>query len=91
MRTANRWTLIAPDGEAESRLERELAIRPLLARLLVNRGWREPATAGGFLAASLSKSLRSPMLFTDMRVAASRLLEMARTKSRFYPAEGKPV
>jgi single-stranded-DNA-specific exonuclease len=82
MRTANRWTLIDPDREAESRLERELAIRPLLARLLVNRGWREPATAGGFLAASLSKSLRSPMLFTDMRVAASRLLDAVRRRER---------
>jgi single-stranded-DNA-specific exonuclease len=82
MRTANRWTLIEPDPPAQAALERELRIRPLLARLLVNRGWREPATAAAFLEASLSKSLRSPMLFADMKPAARRLLQAIRGGER---------
>jgi single-stranded-DNA-specific exonuclease len=78
----NRWSLAEPDGAAEAALERELGIRPLLSRLLVNRGWCDPAAAAGFLDASLSKSLRSPMLFGDMRCAATRLLDAVRRRER---------
>ena len=82
MPTATRWTLIEPDAGAQALLERELGIRPLLARLLVNRGWREPAAAAAFLEASLSKSMRSPMLFAEMKTAAGRLLEAVRRGER---------
>ena len=82
MRTPHRWTLIEPDAPAQAALERELGIRPLLARLLVNRGLREPAAAAAFVAASLSKSLRSPMLFAEMRRAAGRLVEAIRGGER---------
>jgi single-stranded-DNA-specific exonuclease len=81
-RTANRWSLIEPDAGAEAVLERELGVRSLLARLLVNRGLRGPAIAAGFLDASLSRSLRSPMLFGDMQTAARRILEAVRRRER---------
>ncbi len=81
-RTANRWSLIEPDAGAEGALERELGVRPLLARLLVNRGLRGPAIAADFLDASLSRSLRSPMLFGDMQTAARRILEAVRRRER---------
>jgi len=82
IRIARRWTLAARDATAEQTLERELGVRPLLARLLVNRGYREPAAAAAFLGASLSGHLRSPMLFGEMRKAAGRLLEAIRRKER---------
>jgi single-stranded-DNA-specific exonuclease len=81
-RTANRWSLIEPDAGAEGALERELGVRSLLARLLVNRGLRGPAVAASFLDASLSRSLRSPMLFGDMQTAARRILEAVRRRER---------
>jgi len=71
-----------PDASAQAALERELGIRPLLARLLVNRGWHEPSAAAAFLEASLSKSMRSPMLFAEMKTAAGRLLEAVRQGER---------
>lgn len=74
-RTASRWSLIEPDAGAEAELARELGVSPLLARLLVNRGLRQPLSAAAFLDASLSRNLRSPLLFGDMRRAAGRLLD----------------
>ncbi|HSD11777.1 MAG TPA: single-stranded-DNA-specific exonuclease RecJ [Candidatus Binatia bacterium] len=81
-RTANRWSLAEPDPVAEGVLARELGVRPLLARLLVNRALREPAIAASFLECSLSRSLRSPMLFSEMRTAAERVLQALRRRER---------
>jgi single-stranded-DNA-specific exonuclease len=81
-RTAQRWTLREPDAALASELERALGVRPLLARLLVNRGWHDPAVAARTIDASLSKSLRSPMLFADMGRAAGRLLRAIRQGER---------
>ncbi|MGH7897916.1 MAG: single-stranded-DNA-specific exonuclease RecJ, partial [Candidatus Binatia bacterium] len=63
-------------------LERELRVSPLLARLLVNRGLCDPGEAAAFLDASLSRNLRSPMLFREMARAAARLLEAVRSGQR---------
>src|SRR5207249_3770291 len=81
-RTANRWSLIEPDRRAEDALARELGVRPLVARLLANRGLREPAIAASFLDCSLSRSLRSPMLFGEMQSAARRILDALRRQER---------
>jgi single-stranded-DNA-specific exonuclease len=81
-RTASRWSLIEPDPRAENALARELGVRPLVARLLANRGLREPAIAASFLDCSLSRSLRSPMLFGEMQTAARRILDALRRQER---------
>ncbi len=81
-RTAQRWTLPEPDAGLTGELERALGVRPLLARLLVNRGWHDPAVAAEVIDASLSKGLRSPMLFADMGRAAERLLRAIRQGER---------
>jgi single-stranded-DNA-specific exonuclease len=81
-RTANRWSLIEPDTGAEGVLAHDLGVRPLLARLLANRGLREPAIATSFLDCSLSRSLRSPMLFGEMKTAAQRVVEALRRQER---------
>jgi single-stranded-DNA-specific exonuclease len=75
-----RWSLAAGDAAAEERLVRELGVRRLLARLLVNRGLREPDVANAFLGASLATHLRSPMLFGEMRPAAGRLFDAIRKR-----------
>lgn len=59
---------------------RELAVSPRLARLLVNRGLTEPAAAAGFLDATLSRQLRSPLLFREMPAAATRVVEAIRRR-----------
>src|SRR5258707_15867165 len=81
-RVARRWSLAVRDVASEQALERELGVRPLLASLLANRGFRSPAAAAAFLSASLSEHLRSPMLFGEMPKAAGRLLEAIRKKER---------
>jgi single-stranded-DNA-specific exonuclease len=81
-RTAQRWTLQEPDAALAAGLEQTLGVRPLLARLLVNRGWHDPAVATRVIDASLSKGLRSPMLFADMGRAAEALLRAIRQGDR---------
>jgi single-stranded-DNA-specific exonuclease len=77
-RTAQRWVLQAADPLLVSALEQRLGMRSLLARLLVNRGWHDPATAAGVIESSLAKGLRSPLLFSEMARAAERLLRAVR-------------
>ena len=51
-----------------------LALSPLLACLLLNRGIDTPEKAAVFLSPSLREGLRSPLLFPDMPRATERLL-----------------
>jgi single-stranded-DNA-specific exonuclease len=75
MAEAKRWVVAAAEESAERRLQNELGVSALLARLLINRGLRERAAAEAFLEARLSQHLRSPMLFRDMGRAAARVVE----------------
>ena len=81
-RTTQRWVLQEADPLSVSAIERELGVRPLLARLLVNRGWHDPAVAAAVLDASLARGLRSPLLFSEMARAAERLLGAVRHGER---------
>jgi single-stranded-DNA-specific exonuclease len=67
-----RWIESPVDEEAVRRLARELALSPLVARLLVQRGLDEPAAAQAFLHPSLNQ-LHSPELMAGMREAVTRL------------------
>lgn len=69
-----RWQVTPPDPDSERALVAALGISTLLARLLVNRGVRDPAAAAAFLGARLSENVRSPMLFRDMGRAAERIV-----------------
>ena len=79
-----RWALRPSDETAEAALSRELGSPPLIARLMVNRGLREVGAAAAFLEASLSRNLRSPMLFREMPVASARLLDAVRNRERIF-------
>ncbi len=67
-----RWIETAVDPDSAGRLERELKLSPLVARLLVQRGIAEPAAAQAFLNPSLSQ-LHAPELMAGMREAVDRL------------------
>jgi single-stranded-DNA-specific exonuclease len=77
-----KWRLRPAHPEAESALQRDLRLRPLLARLLVNRGITTAEQAEPFLAARLSENLRSPMLFRQMATASRRLLDAVQRGER---------
>ena len=67
------WNHLACDGPSVERLRHELALHPTVARLLVQRGFGEPAAARQFLNPSLD-DLHDPSRLTDLDRAAERLL-----------------
>ena len=67
------WNHLACDGPSVERLRHELRLHPTVARLLVQRGFAEPASARKFLNPSLD-DLHDPSRLTDLDRAAERLL-----------------
>ncbi len=67
-----RWEIPAVDSGAVARLAGELALPPLVARLLVLRGVREPEAAHAFLHPALGQ-LHDPYGMAGMRAAVERL------------------
>ncbi|MGH9396046.1 MAG: single-stranded-DNA-specific exonuclease RecJ [Terriglobia bacterium] len=67
-----RWIILDTNPEIATRLSRELNLPPLLARLLVQRGFAEPEQAHRFLNPRLN-DLHDPFLMRDMAAAVSRL------------------
>jgi single-stranded-DNA-specific exonuclease len=72
------WRLLPHDPDAVVRLSRQLAVPPLVAQLLLNRGVAEPDEARRFLDAPLS-GLHPPELLPGVAEAADRLFRAART------------
>ena len=71
--TAPVWRPVEPgDPAAAERIERELAIHPAVARLLVQRGILDPTAAERFLNPSLDH-LHDPSALADLDRAADRL------------------
>jgi len=66
------WTEPERDLKAEQTLVRELRVHPLTARLLCNRGLRDPADADAFLRPDL-RQLHDPFGLPDMDKAAHRI------------------
>src|SRR3989442_15931149 len=60
-----RWLVPPVDPDAIANLSRELGFSPLLARLLVRRGIRDPETAQRFLHPSLDQ-IPDPFMMADM-------------------------
>src|ERR1700681_4232113 len=72
MPIAPRWDAQSCDEPAASRLADALAISPIVARLLCQRGLGDPELASRFLNPSLDH-LHDPMMLTDMPVAVDRV------------------
>src|SRR6266487_1479891 len=67
-----RWNLPQPDPDQVRELSSALQIRPLTARVLINRGISEPGAALRFLRPSLDH-LHDPFLLTGMTDAVARI------------------
>jgi len=70
--TPKRWSLLPEDIQAEARLQIELGVHPITARLLVQRGLTTPEAADRFLNPTLDR-LYDPMLLPDAEAACARL------------------
>jgi single-stranded-DNA-specific exonuclease len=86
------WQLPTLDEDEVSRLAAALEIHTPAARVLVNRGYGDPASARRFLEAPLS-DLHDPFLLKDLRPAVARLREAVRGREKIllygdYDADG---
>jgi single-stranded-DNA-specific exonuclease len=75
-----RWILLDADEVVVSSLSKALKVPPLVARILVHRGFNEASTARPFLSSSLSTDLPSPFLMADMDRAVERLVRSLESK-----------
>ncbi len=75
------WKPRPCDETAATRLERELGLSPVVARLLAIRGHHDPELADRFLRPALSH-LHDPWLMTDLAAAVDRLLAAAARRER---------
>jgi single-stranded-DNA-specific exonuclease len=76
-----RWQISSADSEIARRLARELSISPLVTRLLVLRGIKDPDAASRFLQPHLSH-LHDPYQMADMRPAVERLRRAIEQKEK---------
>lgn len=75
-----RWVLREVDELLVSNLSEQLKISPLVARILVHRGLKEPESAKRYLSSSLRSDLPSPFLMAGMERAAERLVQALKGK-----------
>jgi single-stranded-DNA-specific exonuclease len=78
-RPAARWDIPQTQPLAAAALRQVLALEPLAAAVLVERGYEDPSAAHEFLNPALS-ALCDPMLMLDMDRAAARLLVAIQTR-----------
>ncbi|HKV33817.1 MAG TPA: single-stranded-DNA-specific exonuclease RecJ [Pyrinomonadaceae bacterium] len=76
---AKRWNVRRQDAEAAASLARVLGISPILAALLINRGYGEELAARSFLSPSYDQ-LHEPYLMLGMREAVARLKHAIETQ-----------
>jgi single-stranded-DNA-specific exonuclease len=78
---APRWDALACDDAAAEKLAADLAVAPIVARLLCQRGLSDPLAAERFLHPSL-EHLHDPMALADMGAAVERVLSAIANKER---------
>ncbi len=77
----NRWVVQNADPILRAKLVQELGISPVLANLLINRGYQEPHEVMEFLNPALHQ-LSSPFEMLNMGAAAERILEAVERKEK---------
>jgi len=75
---AKRWNVRRQDAEAAASLARVLGVSPILAALLINRGYADERAARAFLSPSYDQ-LHEPYLMLGMREAVARLKQAIET------------
>jgi single-stranded-DNA-specific exonuclease len=78
---APRWDVLPADEAASANLASQLGIPPVVARLLCQRGYADPALATRFLNPTLDQ-LHDPMALADMGVAVDRILAAIAQRER---------
>lgn len=76
-----RWKIQKHDHDAAKRLAAELSVSPLLAALLIARGFDTAETANKFLNPSL-EDLHEPLLMLGMQEASERILKAIDEKEK---------
>ena len=76
-----RWVVQRSEPRAVVRLQQELGVSEILARLLVNRGITEPEQAHRFLQPDWTH-LPDPFLLPDAEIAVNRLLQAIERKEK---------
>ena len=77
-----RWILKEADDATAAHLAQELELPPLLARILVQRGFGDSDAARRFLSSSLSTDLPPPHLLAGMDDAVERICRALRDRER---------
>jgi len=76
-----RWILPSVSEIAVDSLGHVLGVSPLTARILVHRGFGDPAAARAFLSLA-SPGLSDPMLLRDMDTAVGRIVEALKRREQ---------
>ena len=77
----NRWVVQNADPAVRDNLVTQLGISPVLANLLINRGYQEPHEVMEFLNPALHQ-LSSPFEMLNMGAAAERILQAVERKEK---------
>src|SRR5262249_26710913 len=81
MAVSPRWQTVACDDTASEQLAAALGIAPIVARLLCQRGLRDPAVGARLLQTSLDH-LQDPLRLSDMRAAVDRIMAAIARRER---------
>lgn len=81
MNSRKRWKILEHDYDAAKTLAKELSVSPLVAALLISRGFGDVESAGKFLSPSLD-ALNDPYLLKDMDRAVKRILQAIDAKEK---------
>jgi single-stranded-DNA-specific exonuclease len=79
---SKRWVLKQFDEATVARHVEDLSVSPLIARILVLRGYTDTASARRYLSSSLREDLPSPFEMVDMEPAVWRLIEAIKSKQQ---------
>src|SRR5216684_2480338 len=78
-RSSRRWTIRQPDISRAAELAAVLGVSPIVAGLLISRGYQSSDAARAFLNPSLDQ-LHDPFLMRGMSDAVKRLLQAIETQ-----------
>ncbi|HZD39383.1 MAG TPA: DHH family phosphoesterase, partial [Terriglobales bacterium] len=77
-----RWIIKEADPQAIARQAQQLGVSPLVARLLVMRGFADETSARRYLSSTLRRDLPSPFDMADMETAVRRVAEAVKQGER---------